>query len=71
MRTTDDAELQAAARAFGVEYSVIEGVDGNVEVAHSAFLFAVDESGEIRAVWPFGVESESITHDLESMLSGA
>ena len=71
LRTTDEAELQAAAGAFGVEYSVIEGADGNVEVAHSAFLFAVDESGEIRAVWPFGVESESITRDLESMLSGA
>ncbi|MCL1587987.1 MAG: SCO family protein [Actinomycetia bacterium] len=68
LRTTDDAELQAAAGGFGVEYSVIEGVDGNVEVAHSAFLFAVDESGVIRAVWPFGVEPQTITTELRELL---
>jgi protein SCO1/2 len=69
LRTTNDTELQAAAKVFGVEYSVIEGVDGSVEVAHSALLFAVDESGVIRAVWPFGVESEAISRDIESLLS--
>jgi protein SCO1/2 len=69
LRTTNDTELQAAAKVFGVEYSVIEAVDGSVEVAHSALLFAVDESGVVRAVWPFGVESEAISRDIESLLS--
>jgi protein SCO1/2 len=68
LRTTDDAELQAAAGAFGVEYSVIERVDGNVEIAHSAFLFAVDDTGEIRAIWPFGVEPQTITTELRELL---
>jgi protein SCO1/2 len=69
LRTTDDAQLRAVAAAFGVEYSVIEGADGRVEVAHSAFLFAVDDSGEIRAVWPFGAEPDAISRDIESLLS--
>lgn len=68
LRTEDDDELRAAADAFGVEFSVIEGANGVTEVAHSAFLYAVDDTGEIRAVWPFGVEPETISRDLELLL---
>jgi protein SCO1/2 len=71
LRTEDDAELRAAADAFGVEYSVIGGANGTVEVLHTAHLFAVDDTGEIRAVWSFGAEPETITSDIESMLSEA
>jgi protein SCO1/2 len=69
LRTTDDDELRSAADAFGIVYSVIEGANGTTEVTHSAYLFAVDDTGEIRAVWPFGVEPETITRDLTSLLS--
>jgi protein SCO1/2 len=71
LRTEDDAELRAAAETFGVQYSVVEGINGTTEVTHSAFLFAIDDTGEIRAVWPFGVESETISAGLEAILSGA
>jgi protein SCO1/2 len=70
LRTDDAAALREAADAFGVEYSVIEGANGTIEVLHTAHLFAVDDTGEIRAVWSFGAEPETMTHDLESMLSG-
>ncbi|MEN8238204.1 MAG: SCO family protein [Actinomycetota bacterium] len=70
LRTEDDAELRAAADAFGAEYSVIEGANGTTEVLHSAYLYGVDDTGEIRAVWPFGAEPESIARDIASMLSG-
>ena len=69
LRTEDDTELRVAADAFDVEYAVIEGANGVTEVIHSAFLFAIDDTGEIRAVWPFGAKPETITGDLESMLS--
>jgi protein SCO1/2 len=70
LRTEDDAVLRKAADAFGVEYSVIEGANGTTEVLHTAHLFAVDDTGEIRAVWSFGTEPESITRELEAMLAG-
>ena len=70
LRTEDDAQLREAADAFGVDYSVIEGANGTTEVLHTAYLFAVDETGEIRAIWPFGAEPETITSDIETMLSG-
>jgi protein SCO1/2 len=68
LRTEDDAELRAAADAFGVEYSVIGGANGTVEVLHTAHLFAVDDTGEIRAVWSFGAEPETITRELRELL---
>ena len=71
LRTEDEAALREAADAFGVEYSVIEGANGTIEVLHTAHLFAVDDTGEIRAVWSFGAQPETITRDLELMLSGA
>lgn len=71
LRTEDDHDLRAAAEAFGVEYSVVEGANGANEVAHSAYLFALDDTGEIRAVWPFGVAPETISNDIELMLSEA
>jgi protein SCO1/2 len=71
LRTEDADALREAADAFGVEYSVIEGANGTTEVLHTAHLFAVDDTGEIRAVWSFGAEPATITRDLETMLSGA
>lgn len=68
LRTEDDAELRAAADAIGVEYSVIGGANGTVEVLHTAHLFAVDDTGEIRAVWSFGAEPETITRELRELL---
>jgi protein SCO1/2 len=68
LRTEDDTELRDAADAFGVEYSVIEGANGTVEVLHTAHLFVVDDTGEIRAMWSFGVEPETITRDLRELL---
>lgn len=70
LRTEDAAALREAADVFGVEYSVIEGANGTTEVLHTAHLFAVDDTGEIRAVWSFGTEPETITRDIESMLPG-
>ena len=71
LRTEDEAVLRAATEVFGVNYSVIEGANGTTEVLHTAHLFAVDDTGEIRAIWPFGAEPETITREIETMLSEA
>lgn len=69
LRTTIDADLATAADAFDVEYSVIKGANGTTEVLHTAHLFAVDDTGEIRSVWSFGTEPETITAGLSDLLS--
>lgn len=65
LRTEDAAELSAAAEAYGVSYEVETNDEGFVEVAHSAFLYAVDSNGHIRLTWPFGTPREDIARDLE------
>jgi len=70
LRTTDQAELDAAGDAFGADFSVIRASDGKIEVSHTAYLYAVDDRGVVRVVWPFGVEPERIAEDLGSVLAG-
>lgn len=68
LRTTDDDQLRAAADLFGVTYDVAEGDDGEVEVTHSGFLYAVDEQGRLVVSWAFGTPAEDVAHDLELLL---
>lgn len=67
---TDDADvLRAAADAFGADYEVV--IDGDdVEVGHTAFLYAIDDAGKIQLQWPFGATSEDMANDLEYLLEG-
>ena len=68
MRTDDPEELQNAASAFGANYQLTTNDDGEVEVAHTAELYAVDDSGTVVMAWPFGTSHESLARDLESLL---
>jgi protein SCO1/2 len=68
LRTEDPAELRTAAEAFGVSYEVTTGESGVTEVAHSAFLFAVDATGHIVVQWPFGTTWQDIRDDLDKLL---
>jgi len=70
VRTEEPAALEAAARPFGASYEVSTNDDGYVEVVHTAFLYAIDDQGLIRLTWQFGIESEDIQLDLESLLKG-
>jgi len=68
IRTEDAAALAAAAVPFGASYEVTANPDGLVDVAHTGFLYAIDENGLIRLTWPFGTNSDDIRLDLESLL---
>jgi protein SCO1 len=59
--TDDDATLQAVAGPFGVSYEVRTGPDGQVEVAHSSYLFAVDDRGKLVITWPVSADAETNT----------
>jgi protein SCO1 len=68
LRTEDDDLLRAAAEAFGADYDVVRAADGNVEVTHTAYLYGVDDTGEIAIVWPFGAEPDRIRSEIEGFL---
>ena len=69
-RTDDDAVLRAVVTAFGGDYSVTTGDDGEPEVSHTAEVYAVDDSGRIVLAWPFGTPAGSIAADLRRLLAG-
>ena len=69
--TDDDATLRAFSEAFGVSYGVLTGPDGEVEVNHSSYLFAVDDAGRLVITWPFGTPVDDLAGDLKQLLADA
>ena len=69
LRTEDPQVLRSAADGLGAGYSVDITEDGEVEVGHTAFLYAVDEDGKLLVTWAFGTPSAEIERDLDILLS--
>lgn len=65
--TLDADLLAAAAEPFGVSYSVTTADDGEIEVAHSGFLYLVDDEGKLLVTWPFGISSTDMAADVEQL----
>lgn len=62
-----DKELRTAEKAFDATSSVTE-VDGKIEVVHGGTCFIVDSTGKVVDEWPFGMDAESMAHDLKILL---
>ncbi len=71
LTTTDDAVLRVAADAFGADYRIEDGEDGEPLVEHSSFLYVVDDQGGLLLAWPYGQTAEDMTHDLALLLEEA
>lgn len=69
LRTDDPAQLQTAEDALGITSTVQEDADGNVEVAHSAKSFVVDDQGDVVVEWAFGSGAEVMASDLRLLLA--
>jgi len=69
LRTADADALDEVAAAFDADFDVIETAEGAVEVFHTAYLYAIDDEGTIRVIWPFGAEPEVIADDLRDLLA--
>jgi protein SCO1/2 len=67
--TLDADVLAAAAEPFGVSYAVTTSDDGEVEVAHSGFLYFVDDEGKLLVTWPFGISSTDMAADVEQLVA--
>lgn len=68
LRTDDDDLLAAVAKGFGASYSVATNDAGEIEVSHSASLYAVDPTGTIVLTWPYGIEGPAMAADLKVLL---
>lgn len=69
---TDDAALLAAVAApFGAQYDVITADDGEIEVAHTTQLYAINDAGEIVLTWQFGVPIDDLAADMEQLLKAS
>lgn len=66
--TNDQDQLREVADGFGASYGVETAEDGEVEVSHSAQLYAVDDTGHISLEWLFGTSSDDIAKDLSLLL---
>ena len=71
LRTTDDDALRAVAGAFGADYQVTTTDEGDVDVAHTGSLYAVDDAGKLRVTWPFGTTVDDLEGDLRLLLRSA
>lgn len=67
---SDDAEaLAKAEKAFGASHKIgRKKRDGEYDVSHTTYTYAVDDSGEILLEWPFGISTENLAHDLRLLL---
>jgi protein SCO1 len=61
LATDDQDTLQAVAGAFGVSYEVTTSPTGEVQVAHSSYLFAVDDTGKLVITWPVSADAKTTT----------
>jgi protein SCO1/2 len=68
LRTEDDAELRAAADAIGASYDVQRNEEGEIEVAHTGYLYAIDDQGRLLVTWPFPTPQADLQADVELLL---
>lgn len=63
-----DATSQVASK-YGVFFQPSEvDPDGTYEMDHTASLMGIDTNGDLRIVWPPGVEGDVLAADLEALL---
>jgi protein SCO1/2 len=67
--TTDAARLAEVAAPFGAGYEVTTNDAGEIEVAHTTSLYAVDDAGQIVLTWQFGVPIDDLAADLTQLLA--
>ncbi len=70
LRDTDWATLHALENRFLVTSEIALNPDGSTEVGHSSVMAVVDDTGEVRVMWPFGVTADDMASDLDLIMNG-
>jgi protein SCO1/2 len=68
LRTTDPKRLAQVAKTLGASYLVTRKKNGTVDVVHTTFVYAVDDSGFLRVQWSFGTRPGTYRKDIHLLL---
>ena len=68
LRTADPRLLARVAKTFGAAYRVTKEKDGSIDVMHTAFVYAVDDTGHLRVQWSFGTRPAAYRKDIRLLL---
>ena len=71
LRPEAPEQLARAEQAFLASSAVTVDQDGDVEVAHTAVTYAVDDRGLVVVEWPFGTSVDTFEHDLAILIDRA
>lgn len=66
--TDDAARLGEVAAPFGASYELGTDADGEITVAHTTSLYAIDDQGRLVLTWQFGVSIDDLAEDLTQLL---
>jgi protein SCO1/2 len=69
LHASSQEELEAAENAFLASSTVTRDANGKIEVGHSATAYVIDDQGAVLVEWPFGIDSDAMTNDLQILLS--
>ncbi len=61
-------ELRNAEELFQTQSSVTKDGD-KIEVVHGGTAYVIDEQGNVVVEWPFGLDANSMAHDLTQLLN--
>lgn len=68
LRTDDPTELQSIVTAFGATAVADQGHDGDMDVGHTDYTYAVDETGTVVLTWTAAMTVDDIVNDLRILL---
>ena len=68
LHASSQEELEAAENAFLASSTVTRDANGKIEVGHSATAYVIDDQGAVLVEWPFGIDSDAMTNDLQILL---
>jgi protein SCO1/2 len=69
--TGSPGAIRRAAENYGVKYARVETTStAGYTMSHSADLYLIDESGQLRQAYPFGTPAAEIVQDLEMLEAG-
>jgi protein SCO1/2 len=71
LRTAEPKLLARVAKTFGAAYRVTTEKDGTVDVLHTPFVYAVDDTGRLRMQWPSGTPPVAYRKDIRLLLEGS
>jgi protein SCO1/2 len=62
------AEIDVAQQSYGISSSKKVYPDGGYTIGHSSSIYLIDRAGRLRAVMPYGHNSDDFVHDLRILL---